>query len=249
MEKLQCFCADLHIHTALSPCASDDMTPLNIVRMAKLNHIQILGITDHNSAENAAAVKQAGEEYGVFVIPGMEVQTKEEVHLLCFFEGIEDALNWQEFIYAHLPPLMNNEKFFGRQLLFDSNDNLRAVNSRLLLNSVNLSVKQVVEEIEKRKGLCIPAHVDRMTHGILGHLGFIPQEIDFRCLEISKATNPREFYQRHSALRKYPLIVSSDAHNLEDMCQNRTFFYLKELALQEILYALTNKGGRKVVVL
>ena len=245
------FSAELHIHTALSPCADNDMTPQNIVRMAKLNGIDILGITDHNSAENAEAVFEAASDYGITVFYGMEIQTREEVHLLCYLKDIEDMLDWQEYVYLHLPLLENEEQIFGQQLIIGSDDVIRGRQRRLLLNSVDLGVAQVADEIRKRDGLCIPAHIDRSSGGIIAVLGFLPPDAKFDGFEVSPCASEHvidAMVKIEPRLQKEHLVCFQDSHRLEDMCFKHTSFYINEPNFDEIRLALTGTAGRKVVV-
>jgi PHP family Zn ribbon phosphoesterase len=131
-ERLRPYLADLHVHTVLSPCAEVEMIPPLIVKRASELALGIIAITDHNSAENVAAVIEAAESSDLTVLPGMEVHTREEVHLLCLFDSVQQALNWQEFVYAHLPPLRNNENLFGPQFVVDASGDLIRHNERLL---------------------------------------------------------------------------------------------------------------------
>lgn len=245
---LKCYCANLHIHTALSPCASGEMTPQNIVRMAKLNHNELIAVTDHNSGENVSAVMGAGAEHGVAVLPGMEVQSREDIHLLCYFDRIDDLLSWQEIVYGKLPPIENKEELFGPQLLFDSRDRELGKNNRLLLNGIDLSLEEIIEEVNFRKGICVPAHIDRRAYSVLEHLGFIPSGLPIAAVEGSRAVDVQGMQRKYPYLTAYPFIVSSDAHNLEEMVFNRTYFYLMEPTLDEICLALRGKEGRKVVI-
>ena len=129
--------ADFHVHTCLSPCANDEMTPLNILNMAKLIGTKVLGICDHNSAGNVETMLQAAREYEILVIPGMEVQSVEEVHMLCLFENLSKVLKWQEYVYRYLPLMKNNPRYFGHQWLVDSEGNILGEEKRMLLTSTH----------------------------------------------------------------------------------------------------------------
>ncbi|HHY78731.1 MAG TPA: PHP domain-containing protein, partial [Clostridiales bacterium] len=158
------FAYDLHIHSALSPCGDEDMTPNNIVNMALLKGLDLIAVTDHNSGKNLPAVMEVGKRQGLMVVPGIEVQTREEVHILCYFKNLQSALKLDEIIYNCLPDIDNNEEIFGRQLIFDSQDQVIGKIDKLLLSSSALSVNDVFVLTKGLGGICIPAHVDRPAY-------------------------------------------------------------------------------------
>lgn len=223
------------------------MIPPLIVRRALELALGIIAITDHNSAENVAAVIEAAKGFDLAVLPGMEVQTREEVHLLCLFDSVQQALDWQEFVYAHLPALKNNESLFGPQFVVDASGELIGCNDRLLLTSTSLSVEQVAQEIEQRGGLCIAAHVDRPAFSLLANLGFVPENVPFSAMEITRYTPWQVLQEQHPSLSRFSFIRSGDAHQLSEMCDN-TIFTLHEPTLAEIAMALRRQDGRRVKI-
>jgi PHP family Zn ribbon phosphoesterase len=240
--------ADLHIHTCLSPCADDEMSPINILNMAKLLGTRILGICDHNSAKNVRAMIEAAENYDILVIPGMEVQSVEEVHLLCLFETLEKMLEWQDYVYNHLPKVKNNPRFFGSQLIVDKEGNVVEEEQQMLLTSTDLTVEQISNKIIELNGLYIPAHIDKRSFSLWGQLGFIPQGLSINAVEISRNMSQTDFKKKFQFHSKYTLITSSDAHRLIEMVFQKTFFYLKSLSFSELAMALEGKEGRYVVI-
>lgn len=223
------------------------MIPPLIVKRALELALGIIAITDHNSAENVAAVIKAAEGLDLTVLPGMEVQTREEVHLLCLFDSVQQALEWQEFVYAHLPPLKNNESLFGPQFVVDASGAFLRYNERFLLTSTSLSVEQVACEMKQRGALCIPAHVDRSSFSLLANLGFVPESVPFSAMEITRHTPWDTLRQRHPSLSGYSFIRSGDAHRLNEMSDS-TIFSLHEPTLAEISMALRRQNGRRVKV-
>jgi PHP family Zn ribbon phosphoesterase len=167
-------CIDLHVHTGASPCATKDMSPWNIVRMAQLENLSLIAITDHNTAANVATVMQVGDELGLVVLPGIEVQTREEVHLLAIFPTLEAVLAFEQFILQHLPNIANHPKVFGEQIIYDACDRQIGSIERLLLQSVMLGVEEVGEAITDYTGLTIAAHINRRSYSLIGQLGFVP---------------------------------------------------------------------------
>ncbi|MBT9167492.1 MAG: hypothetical protein DDT19_00830 [Syntrophomonadaceae bacterium] len=246
---LQDFWADLHIHTALSPCAGKDMTPQGIIHRAEALGIKLIAVTDHNSAENVPSLVKASLGGKVLVLPGMEVQTREEVHLICLFEKTDLAVAWQEKVYAHLPSALNNERLFGTQWLFDSSDRRVGSLDRLLLTSTSLSLEEVIEGVSIIGGICIPAHVDRPSYSLISNLGFIPQNLQVAALELSPKCRPASFRKLHPEAAGINVVISSDAHWLEAMGPPQTCLRLKELTWQEIKLALAGAEGREVVVI
>jgi 3',5'-nucleoside bisphosphate phosphatase len=211
--------ADFHIHTALSPCGDADMTPNNIVNMSKLKGLDIIAITDHNSIENVASCMEVGRKAGLTVIPGMELQTKEEVHVLCLFSAYSKAVEFQEFVYAKLPNMKNNERIFGEQFIIDEFDNIVGKNERLLLTSTNISIDEAFYEVKRLGGVLIPAHIDKSANGIISNLGFIPDYLGIRSLEYRSLEKINRFIISGLLSNKYNFIKSSDAHYLVDILE------------------------------
>ena len=182
---MHCWLIDLHIHTVLSACAEAEMIPPLIVRRALELGLGMIGIADHNCAANAGAVIEAAQGTGLTVLPGMEVQTREEVHMLCVFDTLGQVEAWQRTIDAALPGLPNRESFFGAQYVVDATGAHRYTERRLLATSTSLSVEQVVAGVDALAGLCVPAHIDRPSFSILSNLGFIPQGLPISGVELT----------------------------------------------------------------
>ena len=241
------FLADLHIHTVLSACAEAEMLPELILERAQELGLGLIAVTDHNSSENAAAMIAAAEGMGITVLPGMEVQTREEVHVLCLFDILEQVALWQEEVYAHLPPLKNREDVFGIQVVLNAEGNIVGHNDRLLLTSTSFSVEEVVQRVHGLNGLCIPAHVDRPAYSIIANLGFIPPDLEIVGVEISHLVSPKEARVRFPQLEHYGLVASGDAHRLKEMVQ-RTTLKMAEATVAELSLALAGEADRGVWV-
>jgi len=239
--------ADLHVHTLLSACAEVEMIPPLIVERALRLGLGIIAITDHNSAENVAAVMEAARGSDLAVLPGMEVQTREEVHLLCLFDTLEQVLTMQGRVYNHLPPLKNRAEVFGAQLVVGATGDFVRYNDRLLLTSTSLSVEEVVARVRDLAGLCIPAHVDRPSYSLLANLGFIPPGLSFPALEISRQMTPSGVRRAFPDIADYTFIASGDAHRLEEMTA-RTAFQIEAPTIAEFFLALAGCQGRGLVV-
>ena len=218
---MQKIAVDLHIHSLLSPCAGNDMTPPRVLERAVKKGLDLIAITDHNSALNVPAFCRAAEDFPLEVVPGMEIQTREDVHLICLFATVEKVFRLQEVVDKTLPRVHNREEYFGEQLVVDEKG--RVVGGRrLLLNSLDLSIEEAVAEVVKLGGACIAAHVDRQAFSLLGILGFVPAELPLAALEVSRREAAAELYRRYGGPAGYPLIFSSDAHYLADVGRNIT---------------------------
>jgi PHP family Zn ribbon phosphoesterase len=174
------------------------------------------------------------------------VTTREDVHVLTLFEEVSEALAWQEYIYRHLPPLPNNERAFGAQLVVDAEDDLVRLNERLLLTATDLSLEHIIEETAGAGGLAIPAHVDRPAFSLLSQLGFVPPGLDLPVLEVSRHADVDNAAAAHPSLAGRRLVQSSDAHCVEDVGAGRTVFWLEEPTLAELRLACREIDGRRL---
>ncbi len=221
------------------------MSPGRIATEAMRKRIDVIGITDHNSAENVAAVRGAAEA-SLTVLAGLEITSREEVHLLALFDDIEAALALQEFVYSHLPG-ENDEEIFGIQPIVNADDEVEGISDHLLIGATTLPFEEIVERIHSGGGLAIPAHVDREAFGVIGQLGFVPKDVDLDGLEISKATTRKDGLRDYSLDGLYPIIRSSDAHQPEEIGAATTTFLLEMPQCSEIRMGLRNEEGRRIV--
>ncbi len=221
------------------------MSPAAIVREAVKRGIDLIAICDHNSSENSGAVIKASEGESLIVLPGIEVTSKEEVHVCALFDRVDNALELQALIYNNLEG-ENDDKVFGMQVVVNAEGEVLYFNRRLLIGATNLSVEKVVDSIHSLNGLAIAAHIDREGFGIIGQLGFIPPELKFDALEISPRMKLEEARVRFSEYKKYPFLCSSDAHYLEDIGSGATALVLEEGSFEELKLALRNEGNRRI---
>ena len=208
---------DFHIHSCLSPCGDSDMTPNNIVNMAKIMGYDAIALTDHNTALNCPAVKGLAEKNGITFIPGMELCTSEEVHIICLFYTLEDALRFSEYVRSTMPPIKNKPSVFGEQLICDENDEVIGQEDILLVTASGISTERVVKKVAEYNGICYPAHIDRSSFSILSNLGIINSSFGFKCAEIYDIMKERELKEKHPYLNELKIISDSDAHYLENM--------------------------------
>ena len=216
------YLTDLHIHSCLSPCGDDDMTPGNIAGMATLNGLQIVALTDHNTAKNCPAFFKAAKGYGLIPIAGMELTTAEDIHVVCLFRTLEDALDFDRFVEKRRFPIKNKPAIFGRQLLIGDNDEIVGEEEILLINAVNISIEEAHKEVTSRGGVCYPAHIDRTSNGIIAMLGDFPPEPQFTAFELNDAASIDDIRQCHPILSERTLVhvAASDAHYLTDIAED-----------------------------
>ena len=232
--------ADLHIHTCLSPCGDLDMSPRNIVRVAKERGLQIIAITDHNSTRNVRACMSLGEREGLRVIPGCEVNTREEVHVLCYFPHLEATEMFQRYLDEKMSDVKNDPDRFGYQVAVDEDDRIVYEEERSLFMGIDDEIDGVAEVVHQLGGLFVPAHVDRLRNSLFSQLGFIPPGLRYQALEVSKATTPADFLLRRPELTGVRLIQSSDAHYPEDIGVAYTRFGITGRSWEELSDALFN---------
>lgn len=235
--------ADLHIHTVLSPCAEIEMLPPLIVQEAIARGIQMIAITDHNATANVEAVQKAAQGSDLFVLPGMELQTREEIHVLCLFDTPDQARTFQSWVDGLLPDMENNPEFFGIQLIVDSDGELVKEERRLLLTSADVSLEQAFQKTNELGGLLIPAHVDRKGFGLIETLGLVPQDIQIEALEISRHLTPEKAYLSLKQIQGFPLVQNGDAHRLDEIL-GATYFSIEQPTVSEIRLALGSACSR-----
>ena len=208
---------DFHIHSCLSPCGDADMTPYNLVNMAKICGLDIMALTDHNSTGNCRAAIKAGEEAGITVIPGMELCTAEEIHMVCLFPDIDAAEAFGGEIKKHLPPIKNKPNIFGEQLYMDARDKILGTEEALLVMASFVTIDEAPGLVRSFGGFCYPAHVDRPSFSVTASFGMFPPELGFACAEVTPSGDVREALQKYPALQKLRIMRSSDSHRLEQM--------------------------------
>jgi 3',5'-nucleoside bisphosphate phosphatase len=241
------FHADLHIHTCLSPCASLGLSPRTIIERAKEEKLDIIAITDHNTVQNVQVVMSLGGKEGIRVLPGIEVQSREEIHILTLFDDWASIQTWAQEISQNLPDIPNEPDILGDQPVVDEEGNILSFEKRMLLNSLHLSLEEIINRVKEQGGLSIPSHFDGNGFSVISQLGFIPEGIHLEALERSRENRPRikgNFFTRDFGI---PWIFSSDAHHPEEIGAARTVFLLAEASLQEIRLALRNQDGRRVL--
>jgi len=210
---------DLHIHSALSPCADDDMTPNNIAGMAAIKGLDVIAVTDHNSCGNVRAVTECAAQYGIKVIPGMELETEEEVHVVCYFPDIDTAMEMQKIVSGKMMGIKNNPQTFGNQYYMDSDDEIVGIEENLLVSATMMSFQEVFETVKKINSIAVPAHIDRTSYSVISNLGFMPPDVDIYAVEITKKNI--EIWKNDYS--EFQILTNSDAHSLGNISEKEYF--------------------------
>ena len=229
---------DLHIHSCLSPGGDDDMTPANIAGMAAVKGLDVIAVTDHNSCGNCEAVLEAGKQYGILVIPGMEICTAEEVHAVCLFPDMERAMDFDRLVYRNLPPVKNRRDIFGKQQRYDCRDQICGEEELLLINACGISFDQVWGLVREREGVMFPAHIDKNAYSLLANLGFVPPDSRFRTVELKDMSRLHSLRRANPYLEKCRVLCNSDAHYLEQIQEPERTISVKEKCTKAVVEAL-----------
>ena len=227
---------DLHIHSCLSPCGDMLMTPNNIVGMAFIKQLDAIAVCDHNTAENLPAVKEVADMMGVTLLPGMELTTREEAHMLAYFPDVDSALRFSRLVHEHLPPVVNRPEFFGRQVIMNSQDEEVGEEERLLISALDWSFEECERQIHLHSGLCVPAHINRGSNGVLNALGFLPGGAKYDALEVSDAVAMPPVN-----ISGYRTLRSSDAHYLENILEPTFQLEVREKSTQALFDAIAGR--------
>ncbi len=228
---------DLHIHSALSPCGDGDSTPSNIAGIASLSELDIVALTDHNTCKNCPAFFAAARKYGIIPIAGAELTSAEDIHVVCLFERLDDALKFDEFIYTKRILIRNRPEFFGEQLILDENEEVIGHEEFLLSNATTLTLDEILPLARKFGGIAYPAHIDRDANGLIAILGSIPEDTDYKLFELNDGAKITEFSRLYNIPREN-FIISSDAHTLDAVRDKENYFLLPEGDEDEVLAAL-----------
>lgn len=236
---------DLHVHSCLSPCGDEDNTPNNIAGMAMLCGLDIVALTDHNSCKNCPAFFDAAKKHGILPIAGMELTTAEDIHVVCLFENLEDALKFDNFVDSGRIKIKNRPDIFGKQTVLDGEDNEISQIEDLLINASSISIDAVSRVVKEFRGICYPAHIDRDSNSIIAVLGTLPENYEFDYYELYDAGRKEEFSLKYS-ISPDRFIIDSDAHYLTDLRDKDNYFEfedkLSDVELRAQLFKLLRRS-------
>jgi hypothetical protein len=233
------------MHTCLSPCAEFDMYPKALIDKCISEKLDLIAICDHNASENVPYVLSLARGKPLTVLPGMEISSMEEVHLLAIFDDLRDLLKLQGIVYEHLPG-KNQEDVFGCQVIVNDRDEVEGMNERLLIGATELPLQEIIDLIHALGGLAVASHIDRPSYSVISQLGFIDPSMPFDALEITPATGIRSARQQYPGLSSFAFIESSDAHFIRDIGSAFTTMILEEANIRELKLAFENRDGRHV---
>lgn len=239
--------ADLHIHTILSPCASLEMSPKNIVQRALEQNLDIIGITDHNSTLQCEIVIKEALKEGLMVYPGVEVTTKEEIHCLAYFSSLNDVSGFQSLLDQYLPNIKNDPKLFGYQVVVDENENIVYEEDKLLISALQIGIDKVEQLVHELNGIFIPAHVNKSKNSLISQLGFVPAALMADAFELTKHMQAKTFISQNRLNSDTIIVRNSDAHMLEQIGENATYLEMESVEFNEFRLALNSLSGRKVI--
>ena len=218
------------------------MTPGNVVRMSAIKGLDIIALTDHNSLKNSSAFMTIAKQYNIIAIPGIEICTMEDVHVLGLFPTLDDALKFDEFIYEKLPKIENNTEIFGNQYIYNERDELVGRESKLLISGALISIDETYEKITSHNGVMIPAHIDKPSYSLISNLGFVPVNSMFNCVEIKNKKTGQEIISNDAYLKNCNVVYNSDAHYLYDINECEHYLEVKRATIPDILEVLNRKN-------
>lgn len=226
---------DLHTHSCLSPCGDREMTPNNLINMALVTECEIIALSDHNSCKNLPATMKIGEEAGLLVVPAIELCTSEEAHILCIFEDLKGAMDFDKFVYPHIPMIKNKPEIFGEQLILDEYDNVIGSEEKLLITATDINSWELCDLLKNFGGVAIPAHIDKSSYSLLASLGDFPSDYGFKAIEIKEKEKTKYLLDKYKCLNNLKIIHNSDTHYLENFLDEYNKIGLENLSLKAVV--------------
>lgn len=246
---MKTYLADLHIHSVLSPCGDLEMSPVSIVEKAAEKGLDIIAVTDHNHCGHSRLTRELAAGFGIWVVYGAEINTREEVHCLTYFDTNEQLSTFQEELERNYVKIPNDSALFGHQVIVDEQDQIVEEIGHSLYPGLKWSIGEAADLVHELGGLFVPAHVDRTMNGIYAQLGFFPEDLDPDAVEIWRHTSPEAALNAYPELKEYTLIQNSDAHFLEDIGRAGNRYAMKTRSFRELRMALRGEEGRSVLKL
>ncbi|MBR2079777.1 MAG: PHP domain-containing protein [Clostridia bacterium] len=231
---------DLHIHSCLSPCGDNEMTPYNLTNMAKICGCDIIALTDHNTCLNCESAIKAGENIGLTVVPGMELCTSEEIHCVCLFPELKNALEFSDYVKTTIPPVKNKEHIFGNQYIMNEADEILGSFDLLLTTASGISIEILDELMRDYGGIWYPAHIDRNSYSVISALGDFPESLETPVFELTYDADEKAYREKYPTLENRFLVRSSDAHYLERLMTEKCEIELTENSAKALIEKLRN---------
>ncbi len=220
---------DFHIHSCLSPCGDDDNTPNNLVGMGAIAGLNIMALTDHNTSKNCPAFFVAAKKNGIIPIAGMELTTAEDIHVVCLFEHLDDAMRFDDEISGrHRIKVKNRVDIYGEQYIMDGEDNVIGTEEFFLPIATDVTIDDVLELTQSYGGVCFPAHIDRQANGIIATLGTFPDYLHFNAVEIHDSAKSQEYLAAYPILKDKLILCGSDAHYLWDIRDKQAYLEIED---------------------
>jgi len=234
---------DFHIHSCLSPCCDDEMTPNNIVNMSVLKELQVIAVTDHNTVGNLPAILEVAQGKGLMVVPAMELCTQEEIHMLCLFPSLQAAKSFEDTVFESMDMMMNRPEIFGNQWLLDANDEVVGTEKRMLIGASGVSTDKAIEVVKNLGGVVVPAHIDRDSYSMVATFGMVPKNYGFRSVEVSRYRTVESMILQQPEIKDMLVLSNSDAHQLVDISEPEHTIEVQNLSIESVLLTLRN-GNR-----
>lgn len=245
---MESFKADLHIHSVLSPCANLEMSPTNIVDQALKQKLDIIAVADHNSTLHCPLVRDLALRNGIFAVNAVEVNTREEVHCLCLFDTEGQRVKFQNFIEESIQRVPNNPDIFGYQVVVNEQEEILDEIDYLLHSALRANIDEVEKRVHELGGIFIPAHVDRLKFSITSQLGFIPPNLNYDALEVSKNSTIDAVMKNNPLITRKRFIRNSDAHTIEQIGSSYSTFRMEKLNFENLKNAIMGINGCEVLV-
>ena len=232
---------DLHIHSCLSPCGDDESTPANIAMLAKMLGLDVAALTDHNSCKNCPAFFEAAKAAELLPIAGMELTTQEEIHVLCLFPELDNAMEFDKYVHERIMPIKNKPEVYGNQLVKNSEDETVDIEDICLINATDIDFYSVKPLVKSYGGIMIPAHIDRKAFSLINTLGDVPPDAGFDCVEIKYPEAVENLTAKYPYIGECKVIFDSDAHYLENISMPNNKLAVKELTAKGVLQAVSEQ--------
>ena len=237
---------DLHMHSCLSPCGADDMTPNNLVHMAELAGLEVIALSDHHTTRNVPAAVAVGTGCGVLLVPAMELTTNEDIHVLCLLPTVEKAEELRQYVYPRLPQRKNRPKAFGHQYVMNEKDEILEEEPQLLSFGSSIGIYEAKGLLEEFGGLAIPAHIDRASYSLIGVMGLVDPEMGYTVYETTPGCDRQALMAQYQFSGGF--LSNSDAHDLIAIADAKRQLEIPERSAPGVIAGVRALGEQKIGV-